>query len=204
MTSRERIIQAAVVTFAGKGRHGAHMEDIAAAAGINKAMIYYIFHGKNELYQEVLKKVLCDIFAEILSESELQEKDASSADILARQINGVIAVFSRHPDFSKIIAHAVCNGEAEVVSAVSYCKKMYGSDYSEGMSCSVRNGAASGQFRDVDPGQLRLSICGMALIFYFSRSLCDILDIEVGDEKEFLDKRKQSIIDLLLYGVVKR
>ena len=58
MKSRDKILQAAIPVFAGKGRHGAHMEEIAAHARINKAMIYYIFHSKDELYFEVLKHIL--------------------------------------------------------------------------------------------------------------------------------------------------
>ena len=58
MKSRDRIINAAIPVFASKGSHGAHMEEIANTAHINKAMIYYIFHSKDDLYFEVLKHIL--------------------------------------------------------------------------------------------------------------------------------------------------
>lgn len=75
MKTRDRILNAAIPVFARKGRHGAHMEEIAALAHINKAMIYYIFHNKDELYLEVLKFVFNETSFSI---SRLTENDITS------------------------------------------------------------------------------------------------------------------------------
>ena len=44
----------------------------------------------------------------------------------------------------------------------------------------------------------------MVLIYYFSRPLSDVLGIAYTDEAAFLEQRKRSIIDLILYGVLAR
>ena len=53
--SRDRILAAAVKIFAEKGYSGARIDQIAREAGVNKALIYYYFEGKeailNELFQ---------------------------------------------------------------------------------------------------------------------------------------------------------
>ena len=67
MTSRERILSAAIPVFARKGRFGAHMEDIAALAHINKAMIYYHFKNKDGLYQAIISQ-LFDKISGIINE----------------------------------------------------------------------------------------------------------------------------------------
>ena len=45
---------AALVEFAEQGMAGARMDAIAAAAGVNKALLYYYFRSKDELYAAVL------------------------------------------------------------------------------------------------------------------------------------------------------
>ena len=53
-TSRNAIMAGALVEFAEQGLAGARMDAIAAAAGVNKALLYYYFRSKDELYAAVL------------------------------------------------------------------------------------------------------------------------------------------------------
>ncbi len=52
--SRSAILKSALAEFAGHGLAGARMDAIAAAAGVNKALLYYYFRSKDELYAAVL------------------------------------------------------------------------------------------------------------------------------------------------------
>ena len=52
--TRERLFAAAAAEFAARGFAGANVDRIARAAHVNKAMIYYHFHSKAALYQEIL------------------------------------------------------------------------------------------------------------------------------------------------------
>ena len=60
--SRRAILQAALVAFAQEGIAGARMDAIAAAAGVNKALLYYYFRDKEALYGAVLD----DFFVRLL------------------------------------------------------------------------------------------------------------------------------------------
>ena len=55
--TKQNILQAAEEIFAARGLDGARVDDIAAAAGANKRMIYAYFGGKEQLYQTVLESV---------------------------------------------------------------------------------------------------------------------------------------------------
>src|ERR1035441_4498408 len=52
--SRSAILQAALGEFAQEGLAGARMDAIAAAAKVNKALLYYYFRDKEALYGAVL------------------------------------------------------------------------------------------------------------------------------------------------------
>ncbi|HUP84047.1 MAG TPA: helix-turn-helix domain-containing protein [Acidimicrobiales bacterium] len=54
---RETILRGAAEAFARKGYAGTSMEDVAAAAGITKLIVYRHFASKEELYDAVLEGV---------------------------------------------------------------------------------------------------------------------------------------------------
>ena len=56
--TRERLLDAAERLFADHGYDAVPVRDIAAAADVNVAAINYHFHGKDRLYQDVLRRVI--------------------------------------------------------------------------------------------------------------------------------------------------
>ena len=62
-TSRQRLFAAAAVEFAARGFAGASVDRIAAAARVNKAMIYYHFKSKAALYREILRDMFSAVAA---------------------------------------------------------------------------------------------------------------------------------------------
>jgi AcrR family transcriptional regulator len=205
MTSRERIITAAIDVFAKKGRHGARMEEIAATAKINKAMIYYIFHNKDELYLETLKTVLVDLISQAGNKDIDDPKDKDDPEkLLTNEIERHFSGFNSNMNYTKILVDAVSNGAEEIPKAIKHCKEELGNDVFHTGSVITQNGISKGIFRNIDIDQLLLSIHGMVMIFFMTRSMCDVLDIHVGDEVEFIKKRKDSIIDLILHGILKK
>ena len=64
-SSRDRIINAALDEFGQFGLAGARVDRIAKKAGLNKAMIYYHFNSKENLYREMIKSFFTNITLEI-------------------------------------------------------------------------------------------------------------------------------------------
>jgi AcrR family transcriptional regulator len=56
--TRARILDAAIHEFSENGLAGARTEQIAEEAGVNKALLYYYFKGKDELYVAALEAVV--------------------------------------------------------------------------------------------------------------------------------------------------
>src|SRR5580700_6049505 len=55
--TRGRILDAALREFAANGLAGARTETIAAAASVNKALLYYYFESKEKLYVAALEMI---------------------------------------------------------------------------------------------------------------------------------------------------
>lgn len=203
MKSRERIIKAAIQVFAAKGRHGAHMEVIASTARINKAMIYYIFHNKDELYFEVLKTVLGSAWESMSPiKPEFRDRDEFRKTI-SEFITSQIDFFFNNRSYTKILVDAMGSGAEEIPQVVEFLKKS-NKDYDSagGIKRFIENGKKAGIIRDVDTDQLVISLIGMVLIYFLSHSINISLDIEVGDETGFMKARRESIIDLVMNGIM--
>src|SRR5919106_2891563 len=56
--TRHAIFAAAAEAFSRRGFDGVVVDDIARAAGVNKAMIYYHFKDKIALYREIVRDML--------------------------------------------------------------------------------------------------------------------------------------------------
>lgn len=53
--TEQKIVQSALAEFAEYGFEGARVDRIARRAGVNKAMIYYHFKGKEKLYEKIIR-----------------------------------------------------------------------------------------------------------------------------------------------------
>src|SRR5208337_5608976 len=82
--TREAILEAAERIFGDEGLEGARTEAIAAAAGVNKALLYYYFGSKEGLYRAVLEGYLADFNRRAL---ELLSSNGSAPSLLLRYIN---------------------------------------------------------------------------------------------------------------------
>lgn len=205
MNSRERILDAAIPIFAEKGRHGARMEEIAAFAHINKAMIYYIFKNKDGLYFEVLKFIF-ERAQESLStfSQEYIEKGKSYVKILSDYISAQFTFFNENRNYTKILVDAMSSSSEEIRLAVKQLKARHNDN--ENTIIQMRQVFEKGKtekiFRNIDTNQLMISIMGMVIVYFLSHSITEAFDIEVKDESTFMESRRKSIIDIVLHGIM--
>src|ERR1700721_505653 len=82
--TRAAILAAAASIFADSGLAGARTDAIAAAAGVNKALLYYYFKSKEHLYEAVVE----DHFGEFNRQAlEVLTTPGSARAILLRYVS---------------------------------------------------------------------------------------------------------------------
>ncbi len=180
------------------------MEEIAALAHINKAMIYYIFHNKDELYLEVLKFVFNEASFSIPENADKSINSSSGyAEILSEFISSQITFFNENRQYTKIMVDAMSSGAEEIPIAIKYFKKNHQNNApAMELKTIIEKGKKDKLIRDINTDQLIISIIGMVIIYFFSQSITESVDIEVTDEKAFLEERRISIIDLVLESIL--
>lgn len=108
--ARERTIEnihaAAIAEFSEKGFLGATTQAIAQRAGMKKTQLHYYIAGKEELYEELLQKVL-SVWAEIIQfDDSLVEPEA----VLTRYIRNKLEFSFQQPELSRIFTSEVLSG----------------------------------------------------------------------------------------------
>lgn len=108
MSATERILASARKEFTRHGLEGARVDRIASRAKVNKAMIYYYFRSKENLYQAVIANQL-DKIGTLLKEDITQEDNPESLFYkLAEFYN---SMFDEGDDFVPMFLREMASGE---------------------------------------------------------------------------------------------
>ncbi|MFT5709698.1 MAG: TetR/AcrR family transcriptional regulator [Halioglobus sp.] len=101
-----RILNGAEKVFAKKGYDGARMSDLAEAAGLPKANLYYYFGTKDVIYQTVIEELLSrwDESLDVIS------ADKEPKEAITQYIRAKILYSQQHPAASKLFAKEIISG----------------------------------------------------------------------------------------------
>jgi TetR/AcrR family transcriptional regulator len=109
-TNEALILSAAERVFARAGFGGATMAAIAESSGLPKANVHYYFGSKDELYREVLSRILNDW----LLPTHGITPDADPRTALEQYIRAKMALSAARPDGSKVFANELLHGAVEI------------------------------------------------------------------------------------------
>ncbi len=98
---RDKIVDAAVATFARRGFVDTSIADVADVAGVAPAAVYYHFAGKEDLYGAAVGLVLDDIDRVV---AVVRPDDAPAGhDTLSRVIDAVWDWVDEHPERAQLV-----------------------------------------------------------------------------------------------------
>jgi TetR/AcrR family transcriptional regulator len=160
---RDRILDAASAVFAERGFEGARVDDIAARAGVNKAMLYYHVGDKTALYSAVLLRNFGRVRVAL---DEALASGGSSRARLEAVITAVTRMVQRHPDHPRMMLREIASGaaslEPEVLAAMLEVVGV--------VRALIAEGTAAGEFRAIDPVLTHLTLVG-AVVFLNASAL---------------------------------
>jgi len=87
--TKAKILAAALGEFSTHGLAGARVDEIARSAGVNKAMIYYHFAGKEELFKELFHSEIEALQTEV--NALMQHRNADSETEMADAVRELLA-----------------------------------------------------------------------------------------------------------------
>jgi len=122
--TKEKILQAAQQEFLEKGFDAAKVDDIARRAGITKAMLYYHFSTKENIFNEMVRKVVAEIRQEF--QTNMSQTDVASPDQFRARLKAMIAFYHQRQSLIRlVIAEQINNRKQESGGQLAVFKDVF-------------------------------------------------------------------------------
>ncbi len=195
-STQTKILNTAIQEFAEYGKAGARVDRIAKNAGVNKAMIYYHFNSKDNLYYESITdyfgRVATILKQRISYEQSIEEMIGSVVEIYIR-------IFNESTYFKKILLRELTEENSPVIKKISEIISRSGVPnilYSKLLS-EMENG----RVKKIDIKQAIISLISMNIGFFVILPIATKI-LNVVDFDKFLSARKEAVVELFLNGVL--
>ena len=194
--TREAILEAAERIFGDEGLEGARTDAIAAAAGVNKALLYYYFRSKERLYRAVLEGYLTGFNRRAL---ELLASRGSARSLLLRYINLHFDFIGAHPHHGPLFQRMLMADQ----KSLARLAREYFLPRSKALLKVIERGMRAGEFRHMDSTHAAISIVSL-IVFYFSSA--PVLRAVSGIDpyaKANVERRREEVLKFVRYALFK-
>jgi TetR/AcrR family transcriptional regulator len=192
--TRAAILAAAGRIFAKSGLAGARTDAIAAAAGVNKALLYYYFKSKEGLYEAVVE----DHFREFNRQAlEVLAEPGPAPAVLLRYVGLHFDFISERHQSAPLFQQLQMTGGKFLERLI----KKYFAQRSEALGKLLARGMRNGEFRRADPFNTAISIVSL-IVFYFSAArVLQLLGRADAYSTASLKQRRQEVLDFVCHGL---
>ncbi|MCE1198425.1 MAG: TetR/AcrR family transcriptional regulator [Marinilabiliales bacterium] len=190
-STKDKIIDAAKIVFIRKGMDGARMQEIADEAGINKALLHYYFHSKQELFNAVLYGVLRQMIQGLIV---LFKKDEPFEDKLVSVVSQYDTFMNQNPYLPQFIVREI-NRDPDQLSDFMTDQ---GLDLNS-IRMILENVETEGGLSPAAFPHLFISMIGLVVMPYLGRPLFQrkLFDNSPERYERFLAERKDFVAQLL-------
>jgi AcrR family transcriptional regulator len=137
------------------------VDEIARKAGANKAMIYYHFGTKQELYQAVVLQLFSGVLAEV---DRIGREVADPEQRLMAFYEGLVRSFGRQAVLPRIMMRELLAGGAHMDAAMAQVL----AGILRFVGTALDDGRRRGSFRRLNPILVHLSMMGPILVYFVS------------------------------------
>lgn len=192
--TRAAILAAAERIFAEVGLAGARIDAIAAAAGVNKALLYYYFRSKDALFRAVLENHMKAFYAQAL---KVLLAGGSSGDIVKRYVSAHFDFISARPYYPRLFQRLIMTGGR----TLERLARKYFVPLGRRLTKVIEQGVRDGEFRCCHSQHTVISLVALT-VFYFS--VAPLVRL-VSDFDPYapanLTRRKEEVLNFIRYGL---
>lgn len=194
-TSRSRILKQARAEFAQFGFEGARVDRIAERADVNKAMLYYHFGSKEDLYLQSIKAVFDEVGPRL---SRLINWDDSVASVFRAVAITHAELAMNNREIIPIMLRELANPDSFVLKAMSAAVRENG--IPRKILQLLQAAQERGEIRPLDPRVIASSFVSMSFGFFLLAPLLKEF-LSLPDEQQFGRDRIEPMISLVLDGL---
>jgi TetR/AcrR family transcriptional regulator len=194
--TRERILDAAHAVFLRKGTANSRTHEIAAEAGVNKALLHYYFGTKAALADAIFERSMAAIMPRIFGilADEARTIEQKVRDIAREQID----FHSARPYLAGYVVSEM-HAEPDRVAAI-FAKS--GRPPLDVIRRQIREAVKAGTMRSISAEQFVVNLMGL-LVFPFALRpvLSALLGMDPSSWAAFIEERRRLLPDFILAGL---
>jgi TetR/AcrR family transcriptional regulator len=192
--TRARILDAAVREFSENGLSGARTEQIAEAAGVNKALLYYYFKGKDALYAAALETVAESVVAS--SMAAFSDDRTVGEQVVHFALNHFDRIHSQRT-FQKMMQQEMMRLHRGEENALTPIVEKVFKPMMKRLGDLLTEGRRSGELIDADEGQIMYSALGANIFYFMSSPIMKIITKSNPLERSAMELRRKAAIEYL-------
>jgi AcrR family transcriptional regulator len=199
-TTEEQILDAAHTVFLRRGTSGTRMQDIAAEAGVNQALLHYYFRSKERLSEAVFRRAAAQLLPRVIdvmaSDLALEDKIAGVVELeidhllRAPYLPGyIISELHHHPERVRQLLSAVTGMTPEDVRPRVFSR----------LRLQLEAAAAEGRFRSIAPDQFIINLFSLCIFPFAARPmLMALLGLDQQGFERFISRRREQLAGFVL------
>lgn len=193
--TEQRILDAARAVFVRKGTAGARMQEIAAEAGVNQALLHYYFRSKERLSAAVFQQFAARLFPALIetlgSDISLDEKIDRFVAIYLDNLQRtpflpayLLSELHHHPERVEQMLASIAGGAPGAVMRPLFRK----------LEAQIAERVRAGTMRPMAAEQFAVNLISLCIFPFAARPMFRIM-FEMDDARfaAFIDRRKTEI-----------
>ena len=193
--TEQRILDAARAVFIRRGTAGARMQEIAAEAGVNQALLHYYFRSKERLsvavFQQLASRLFPALIMTLASDASIDEKiDRVIALYLENLANNpflpgyLISELHHHPDRVRHMLATATGIDPAVMLGQVFAR----------LGRQIDERVAAGTMRPISPQQFAANLISLCVFPFAARPMLSMaFSLDAAGFARFIEERKREL-----------
>ncbi len=199
--TRNQILDAAMKEFASEGYSGARTDAITRAAGVNPALLFYYFGGKDELYGAVLDKVYSDLVAAV---RPALNGDGPARDRLLAYVQAQFDYVAANPIRPRLVQQEMMRAGRNSSPHLRRLAAKYWRPLNRDISRLLRRGMRAGEFERYEPRQLIYSMIGLINFYFSSIPAIELVERARPLSRAAVARRRREVLRFISLALFKK
>ncbi len=200
LDTETKILEAARRVFTRLGTSGARVQDIAAEARVNQALVHYYFGSKEALAERVFFEAAAGM---MLAMRVVLDPSLTLEQLIERFVAAYIDTVRTTPFVPGYILAEVAQNpdrlDALMQRALGAVPGELGTMARERVAHLIATGVAAGTMRPITPRQLLVNVMALVGFPFVARPILSVLmSLEGASFDEFLDERRRELPAFIL------
>ena len=195
--TEQRILEAARSVFIRRGTAGARMQEIAAEAGVNQALLHYYFRSKDQLsaavFGQMASRLVPALLQTLSSDSSLDAKIEQIIGLYHENLKKnpflpgyVLSELHHHPERIQMVLGKIGGGDPSRVIAPAFLR------LNEQITLEV----AAGRMRPITAREFVVNLVSLCIFPFAARPMLSMmLGLDDATFPSFIEERQRTLAD---------